>query len=295
MNILITGASSYIGTYLLKKLSKSKHKVHGIYNSNPVSYENIRLIKYDITDQSHLDNIFNSTKPDVVFHLASVTPTRITNEDDNYITYFNHKVTEQIAKLSTLSNSLLVYTSTDLVYESSDEKINEDSKLRPITIYAKTKLLGENAVRQFAVKHVVLRSSLVYGFTMSTYKSFFDDSFEILKRGEEFTAFTDMLRNPIYVEDVVENLLKVAELYKENITLNFGGEETLSRYDMCVAMAEEFSLDKNLIRKGSCDDFTGHSLVKLLKLDTSMMKNFGMKTDSFTKNLQRAKKYIPTS
>jgi dTDP-4-dehydrorhamnose reductase len=296
MNILITGVSGYVGAYLLRELEgENTNNIFGIYNSHKPGATNAEFIKCSLTNFDELARILNKVKPDVVYHLASVTPTRITNEPDGYIELFNNRVTEHIAKLSTANNSLLIYTSTDLVYAEGENLKEDESKLHPMTIYAKTKLMGEESVKQFAEKHIILRSSLQYGFTLSTYTSFFDVVYKTLKEGKVINAFTDQYRKIIYVEDSARILASLPGVYKQNDTINLCGDEYLSRYDMCLKMADAYGFDNRLIKKASCDEFTDYPMVKHLELNNDKMKKLGLKTASIKENLINAKKFAPAS
>jgi dTDP-4-dehydrorhamnose reductase len=292
LKVLITGVSGYVGAYLLKELAGKDNEIFGIYNSHPVSSKDTEFIKCSLTNFNELTKIFNKIKPDVVYHLASVTPTRITNEPDGYIELFNNRVTEHLAKLSADNDSLMIYTSTDLVYAEGENLKEDESRLNPLTVYAKTKLMGEDSVKDFAKKYIILRSSLVYGFTLSTYTSFFDVVYRTLKEGKEINAFTDQYRKILYTEDAAAMFAKLPDLYKKNDIINFCGDEYLSRYEMCLQIADAYGLDKNLIRKASCDEFTAYPMVKDLNLNNDKMKSYGLKTNSFADNLNTAKKFI---
>lgn len=295
MKVLITGASGYVGKYLLREfeLNHPEAEVSALYNSNPITDTKAESIKCSLTNFDELAKIFKQVKPDVVYHLASVTPTRITNEPDGYIELFNHRVTEHIAQLSTQHNALMIYTSTDLVYQEDDHIDEETSPLAPLTIYAKTKLMGEEAVHAFADKYFILRFSLVYGFTLSTYTSFFDTAYSTLKSGKELNAFTDQFRKILYVEDAAEILAKLKRLHKTNMIMNICGDEYFSRYDMCVKMADKYGLAKFLIKKASCENFTAYPTVKHLGLNNSNMKALGLSTRSYRECLKLAEKFKP--
>lgn len=288
--VLITGVSGYIAPYLSKALViYGGAEVTGVYNSHPVEIEGIKMLKCDLSDSSDLKKIFESIKPDIVYHLASVTPTRITTEEDSYIEQFNSGVTAEIAKLSNDTGSLMIYTSTDLVYRGGTGLSEDTSPLEPLTIYAKTKLLGEHAVKEHAGKYIILRTSLVYGFTLSTYTSFFDIAYKTMKNGKPVNAFTDQFRNPIYTEDAADILLKLPGLYRQNDILNFCGSEYLSRYEMCMIMAEAFGFDKSLVQKGSSASFDRYPMVAELGSMDDKLKSYGLVTRSFRENLERAK------
>lgn len=289
--ILITGVSGYLGPYLCKELSVKK-SVYGIYNNHAVELAGIKCVKCDLKEFSELSATFEKIKPEVVYHLASVTPTRITDESDSFVEFFNREVTAEIARLCTKYNSLMIYTSTDLVYDEGTDIEDDSTKLAPKSIYAKTKLMGENSVKKFASKYIILRTALVYGFTLSSYTSFFDISFRALSKGEAVNAFYDQYRNPIYTEDAAAILAALPGKYTKNENMNFCGAEYLSRYEMCLMMAEEFGFDTALIKKVSCKEFTAYPLVMNIGMKHEKMKQYSFNTRYFREDLKRSKLLI---
>lgn len=292
--ILVTGVSGYLGPYLCKELAKDKeNSVTGLYNSNKISTGGIEVIQCDLANFNRLKEIFNSIKPDIVYHLASVTPTRITNQTDDYIEFFNSTVTAELSKLCSDAGSLMIYTSTDLVYDEGRDLEEDNSKLNPLTIYAATKLLGEGAVKMNAERYIILRTALVYGFTLSSYTSFFDIAYAKLKNGETVNAFTDQFRNPLYTEDAATILSGLPAKYTANDTINFCGGEFLSRYEMCTGMCGVFGFDNELVIPSGSDEFTKYPMVKKLGLSTKKLDSYGFKTMTFKENLERAVKFKP--
>lgn len=291
--ILITGVSGYLGPYLCRELNRRGGlEVTGIYSSHKPDISGIDLVKCDLSKPNGLRSVFEKADPDIVYHLASVTPTRITTEEESYIEYFNKDVTSQIAQLCRSNNALMLYTSTDLVYSDGTDIDEDSSPLEPLTIYAKTKLMGEEEVKSNAERYIILRTALVYGFTLSAYTSFFDVAYKTLKSGEVVNAFGDQYRNPIYTEDAARILAEIPGKYRQNEILNFCGSEYLSRYDMCLMMTEEFGFNKDLIKRASCSEFTGYPMVKRLGLKDNKLKEFGLTTGKFRDNLKLAGKII---
>jgi dTDP-4-dehydrorhamnose reductase len=298
--VLITGASGFIGPYLLREFLKRKKstgtgpEITVLYNNHTINIaDGIQAIKCDITETDSLSDVFRSVKPDTVIHLASGTPTRITGRDDNYIRQINLNATQHIAKLCAENNSLMIYTSTDLVYDEGINLIEDESKLNPLTIYAVTKLEGEQAVKEFAPRFIILRTSLVYGFTLSSYTSFFDTAYSIFNKGEQLRVFADQYRNPIYAEDAAKILYGIPNLYKENEVINFCGDQYLSRYDMCLQMSEIFGFSRKLVVPSSCDEFTSYPLVKRIGLNTEKIQKLGIRRCSFRENLIKSLNYKP--
>ncbi len=292
--ILITGISGYLAPYLSKAfLHSGKYLIYGIHNLNKPEIDGVNLLKCNLLDTEKLKVIFENLKPDVVYHLASVTPSRITNEDDIYISNFNGGVSGEIAKLCTAYDALMIYTSTDLVYKNGKGLSEDLSPIEPLSIYAKTKLEGELAVKQFAKKFIILRTSLIYGFTLSTYTSFFDVSYKLFTQGKEVRAYTDQYRNPLYTEDAAKILKSFPDKYKKNDVVNFCGGEYISRYEMCLQMCEIFGFKSSLVKQASADEFTSYLMVKELGLNNDKLISYGFKTGKYYDSLIRAKNFKP--
>jgi dTDP-4-dehydrorhamnose reductase len=292
--ILLTGASGYIAPYLIEEFTKrSDCKVTALYNSHPINIPEVEALQCDLSDFDILQKIFDRAKPDIVYHLASVTPTRIKDRDESYIEFFNSNVTRRIAELCNSHSSLLLYTSTDLVYENGSNIEEDFSPLEPLNLYAKTKLLGEDAVRENAQKYLILRLALVYGFSRSSYTSFFDECYRSLKAGKEVRAFYDQFRNPLYTEDAAEILAALPEKIKTSDTINLCGSETISRYMMCAELAKTFALNSELIKPVSCEEFTAYHMVKNLSLSNRKLQEYGFRPMTYIENLHRSKKYRP--
>lgn len=72
MNCLVTGASGFIGSHLVKRLSQSGHHVRAVHHESPFRFdhENIDSITADMTNPSSLSNLVQ--EGDVVFHCAGL-------------------------------------------------------------------------------------------------------------------------------------------------------------------------------------------------------------------------------
>jgi len=72
--ILITGAEGFLGYHLINYLCKNtKHRIFGTYlkKKNLLTYGNLKYLNCDIRKKSHIINIINKTKPNIIFHLAA--------------------------------------------------------------------------------------------------------------------------------------------------------------------------------------------------------------------------------
>jgi UDP-glucose 4-epimerase len=161
MKILVTGASGFIGTQLMKYLKEKKHIVHGI--SRTSNTRNITAIS--LSNLPKLGRIFEKNRYDVVVHLAATTY----NENLMDIFRNNCKSTFDLLDICRKNNvSKVIFASTHTVYGNSKYlPINEDHPLNPATNYAISKIIGESICKMFfnsfGLNTTILRISSVYG------------------------------------------------------------------------------------------------------------------------------------
>lgn len=283
--IIISGSSGYLGSHLCNNLKNEIGKIFALYNSNQPEIENIEKIKIDLLQTDELNLLFKDIKPDYVIHLAAVTPSKLFEVDEKYIYSVNVNLTGKIASLCHSFNSYLIFTSTELVYNEG-ENIKEDHEIYPLNIYAQTKLEAEKVILKYGKYFLILRTSLMYGFSISTHKSFFDYSFIKLLNGETVKAFYDQYRNALFVEEAAKFIHQLLNLkLPDNFFMNFCGFENLSRFEMLYKTAEIFNLNKDLILKESGENVKEYKMAKRLHLSFDRMKSFNLHPKSFEENL----------
>lgn len=162
MNILITGASGFIGSHLINYLNKKRYLVQGL-SRRVVHTKNVVTIP--LSNKRRLNLHLKRNKHDIVVHLAATTY----NKDPRKI--FNNNCQNTLNLLECcISNNVrrLVFASTHLVYGNTKYlPIDEGHPLNPVTNYAISKLIGENICKMFHDSHgldiLILRISSVYG------------------------------------------------------------------------------------------------------------------------------------
>ena len=114
--VLITGGSGLLGQYLNLVVSKN-FKIITAYNNHPGNCREFLSKKIDLLNEKELQNLFNDFKPEIVIHTAAIT-NPVPKENQSAKDYFDLNVTatKNIAMLSELYHSKLLYISTDLVY-----------------------------------------------------------------------------------------------------------------------------------------------------------------------------------
>jgi len=155
MNILITGIYGFLGYNLANELVK-EHNVVGVYNKNKNNSLNKNIITCNSLDSLHVE-------PDVVImcHAAVASGEHLISEFElkKSNVYFTKQIIEKF------STTPCVYISSVSVYRTNGTQISERSEEKPLSDYAKSKLLAENIVRSNP-KNKIIRVSSLYGIGM---------------------------------------------------------------------------------------------------------------------------------
>ena len=215
MNVLLTGATGYIGKNLLERLLKEEHEVTIIKRKTSKllkSYKKIKEVIFDGTYESLEKGI--EIKPDVVIHLATCFLANHTSDkiedliDSNIL--FGTYLLEYMAK-----NSIKYFINTETYAESLNGK-----EYNPQNLYSATKMAFKDILKFYAddsrLKIISLVLSDTYG-PGDTRKKFINLTIEAIKNknnifnmslGEQEICY-------VYIEDVVEAYIRAIEILKE--------------------------------------------------------------------------------
>lgn len=176
MKLLITGASGFLGKYVVAEALRRGHQVRAIvrpsYDEKRLTWHNhpaLDLIRLDLRRKNGIDEVLWGV--DAVIHLAAA-------KQGDFYTQFAGTVIATENLLDAMSQTevkRLVAISTFSVYDylhtPSGHTITENSPLEPEMLqrdeYAQTKLIQEELVRDFEKNHhaevTILRPGMVYG------------------------------------------------------------------------------------------------------------------------------------
>jgi len=209
MKMLITGAKGQLGSELLciaKERNCSLGAVDRYYNNSDIMA--LDSDDMDITDLSAVRSVVRELRPDIIINTAAYT-----NVDgcETYIdTAFrvNALGARNVAIAAREAGSKLVHISTDYVF-SGDGNIpyREHDQTSPRSIYGKTKLLGEEYVREFSDKYFIIRTSWLYG---KSGKNFVRTILGAAKEKDHLDVVDDQVGSPTNAEDVAYHALKIA-------------------------------------------------------------------------------------
>ncbi len=168
MKVLVLGGAGYIGSVLVPYFEQQGDQVvlfdNFLYEKNPHKVKAHKIIKGDVRDVNKLIPAIDQV--DAVVNLAAISNDPATDLQPRLSWDVNYKVNETIAHLCHATKKRVVYASSCSVYGFSDEgEFHEESKLGPVTLYARTKMLSEQFYLHSNVDAICLRFATVYGLS----------------------------------------------------------------------------------------------------------------------------------
>jgi len=239
MNVLVTGATGFIGSHLCKELIQKGHQVFALSRSGRTDnvapllpYPEFHLQTGDVRDNDMMHNIVKHHRIKAVFHLAARLP-RDSDFDNPFLCFdTNARGTLSVLNAAYLNNvDKLVYASTMSVYAEPPQylPVDESHPAQPSTIYSSAKLTGEFYCNLYsrAVHTVVLRYSGAYGQgeresnAIPTFinQALNDRPLTIDGDGTQTSDF-------VHIDDVVQGTILAWESNKAGVYNIGSGEET---------------------------------------------------------------------
>jgi dTDP-4-dehydrorhamnose reductase len=192
MRILVTGAAGRLGAEISRELSSEGHQVTALHRSH-----------LDITDADRVSVTMRILRPEVIINAVAFNAVDAAESDPATAMAVNARGPAILAKAAHVTGALLVHFSTDFVFDGrSREPYAESDSPNPLSVYAASKLLGEEEVRA-SERHYILRlESLFGGQGVKDHRATIDYIIDTLTTGEPVRAFVDRTVSPSYVADV---------------------------------------------------------------------------------------------
>lgn len=164
-NILVTGASGFLGRQLVEELVRSGHSVRAATRSSPsfpgaVNVTLIPDLSRPVDWRPFLEGI------DIVIHLAGVAHADLKGADLPTFDSVNWIATQNLAlaaRQSGIERFIFVSSVRAQVGPSATRVVDEEHELHPTDHYGRSKLAAESAVRAAGVPFTILRPVAVYG------------------------------------------------------------------------------------------------------------------------------------
>ena len=157
--ILVTGCNGQLGRAIRKEYAASDVE---FINTDVVAGNGI--VSLDITNIDAVMEMVKDTKPDIIINCAAHTNVDKCEEQQDLAYKINAIGPRNLSIASSEIGAKMIHISTDYVFEGNGTRpYIEFDKPNPISAYGRTKLEGENFVKQFADRFFMLRTAWLYG------------------------------------------------------------------------------------------------------------------------------------
>lgn len=258
MKILVTGSNGLLGQKLVELIaSKREHHLIATAKSKLVlTFPYVESHLLDITQQEEVENVISKTKPEVVINTAAMTQVDQCETEKEKCWQSNVTSVGYLVEVCKKNKAHLIHISTDFIFDGSHGPLDETEKPNPLSYYGESKLAAEVLIQKNSDYWTILRTVLVYGVTKDMSRSnivlWVKKS---LEEGKKINVVNDQWRTPTLAEDLAMGCY-LAATKKVRGVFNISGSEMMTPYDIAIATAEFFKLDKSLIHQTDSIKFT---------------------------------------
>lgn len=233
MRIMLFGAAGQVGADCNAVLCNNKN-------------DELKAITRQQVDFSERDQVIAAVRtyqPDIVINACAYTMVDKAETESILADKVNHLSVAGLAAACADVDALLIHLSTDYVFDGkADFPYDEQSQTNPLTVYGKTKRLGELAVIQSTLKYIILRTSWVFG---QRGNNFVKTMLRLSNHRDEIRVVDDQVGCPTYTGHIVSVISWLIERYRHNsASLDWGiyhccNRGTVSWYEFAVSVFEE--------------------------------------------------------
>ncbi|WP_142974197.1 dTDP-4-dehydrorhamnose reductase [Enterococcus casseliflavus] len=230
--ILLTGGNGQLGTELRHLLDEKGLK-----------YVSTDAQEMDITDEQATLAFIQELKPTVIYHCAAYTAVdKAEDEGKELDEKINVNGTENVAKAAKAVGAKFVYISTDYVFDGTKKEgvYKETDKPNPQNEYGRTKLLGEQAVKDLLDEYFIIRTSWVFGkyghnfvYTMK----------RLAQTHPRLTVVDDQYGRPTWTRTLAEFMVYIIENNADYGIYHLSNDNSCSWYEFAKEILKETDVE----------------------------------------------------
>jgi UDP-glucose 4-epimerase len=245
-NVLVTGATSFIGVHIIKEYLKNNCKIIAVVRPNSKNLnrlpksEFLKIIEVDIDKIQDIVDKVEDKKLDIFYHLAW-EGARVPYRDDAVLQNENYKSAINAMSVAIqLGCNIFVGTGSQAEYGKCIGKVDENYPTSPVTEYGKAKLKAYETLKEMAkennMKFIWTRIFSVYG-VYDYQGTLVMSALDKMKRNENI-PLTQCIQNWdfIYVEDVAKIMYLLANISCMDGVYNIASGESRQLKDFVIDM-----------------------------------------------------------
>lgn len=237
--VLITGASGLLGKSLSKLLSQKELPI--------VTRSKHQL---DVTSYSSICANLDQHQPDIIINCAAFTQVDAAESHAEKCFAINAFGPALLAHACQLRGIWLIHISTDFVFDGTSTFNDETTPTNPLSIYGRSKLAGEDAIRRICKSSTIIRTSWLFG---SSADDFVSKILRLIQTKPSIDVLSNQIGTPTYVDHLSE---AINALIRANVQLSlkfglfhYAGWPSASRYEWAqiIKGAAENHLNRKLV------------------------------------------------
>ncbi len=190
MRVLITGAQGQLG-WQLKRVFAPNNEILAT-----------DIDEMDITDGNKVQQAMCHFQPEIVLHGAAYTQVDKAEEEPDLAYKINENGTRNVVEQAKKLGALMVYISTDFVFDGQKKNPYLESDMtNPLSIYGKSKLAGEEAIKTTGARYIIVRTAWLYG---EKGHNFVETILKAADEKPELKVVNDQIGSPTYTKDLAE-------------------------------------------------------------------------------------------
>lgn len=209
MRILVAGGQGQVGSTLATLGAEKGMDLVALGRS-----------ELDITNAASITAAFDKHKPGLFINAAAYTAVDKAESEPDLAYAINETATALLADACAAASIPMLHISTDYVFDGSKEGLyTETDPVNPLAVYAKSKEAGESALRERVERHIILRTSWVFGVQGN---NFVKTMVRLAKDRDRLTVVADQFGGPSSARGIASVLLTIAAQYESAGVVEWG-------------------------------------------------------------------------
>lgn len=197
MKILVTGKNGQVGNELQRSLAPLGEVVA------------VDVEDYDLTDTTTIVSLVEKIKPSLIVNPAAYTAVDKAEGEPEIAFAINATAPKFLAAQANLMHIPIIHYSTDYVFDGLKDGVYfENDPVNPQSIYGKTKWQGEKNVRAMCSKHIILRTSWVFGAHGG---NFLKTILKLAQESDELKIIADQFGAPTSARLLADSTAEIAK------------------------------------------------------------------------------------
>lgn len=237
MNVLVTGANGQLGKTIEELFSNIEDGVHFTF----VTKEAL-----NITNATEIKSFFHKTKYDFCINCAAYTNVEQAEKTPDIAYKVNAEGVKYLAEACKETETILIHISTDYVFDGEkNEPYTIDDLPNPINEYGKSKLLGEQHIKNILVKYFIVRTSWLYSKKYG--KNFYRTIVEKAKKEATLSLTTQQTGCPTNTVSLATYIYQIITSRDYDFGIyHFCDKKAMTWYDFAKQILIENNLLKNI-------------------------------------------------